>query len=586
MRFAVTVVAAGACGAASAAGPIDGTSIGVGDAEENRIALIERLSPTVLTVMGAAGGGGGSGVLIDADGHALTNFHVVQGVGPFLKCGRDDGELYDAVVVGLDPGGDVALIKLAPPAEGFRFPFVGFGDSDGVRVGDPALVMGNPFLFAEDFTPSVSFGIVSGVHRYQYPDGSDVGLLEYADCLQVDAAVNPGNSGGPLFDADGRLVGINGRVSFEKRVRINSGVGYAISINQIKKFMGQLRGGRLVDHATIGATVRTERGGEIVFDRVRGGMPADRRGVREGDTLVSFAGRPIRSVNQFQNVLGIFAAGQRVSLTFRPFTRAGEPPAKPRTVAVRLAARYGEKVLNEVAANPPGQSPPAAEDAEPPAGLSFRFRPGFANYFANEQETGRVLALLEAAGFRTDRTGPWRITGRSRRGESFAATLADTAAGCELGAVVGLQPLGPSAEPVDEPPGTGGLLTALHHLRLLGTRQTDSFATFGYFGTADPDTDPLLGRLSADGPLDVLVAENRGTETRFYVSRRTGRLAAVETTLDDRADPCRIEFLGPSTGRPYGLADAWRVSYGPDLYAELKIEDIRTADAGAGEGSP
>src|SRR5947199_406932 len=98
--------------------------------------------------------------------------------------------------------------------------------------------MGNPFLLATDFKPTVTFGLVSGVHRYQYPAGT---LLEYTDCIQIDTSINPGNSGGPLFNMDGELIGINGRGSFEKRGRVNSGVGYAISINQIKNFMGQQR---------------------------------------------------------------------------------------------------------------------------------------------------------------------------------------------------------------------------------------------------------------------------------------------------------------------------------------------------------
>jgi S1-C subfamily serine protease len=87
--------------------------------------------------------------------------------------------------------------------------------------------------------PSISAGIVSGVHRYQFPSGT---ILEYADCIQVDAAINPGNSGGGLFDAAGRLIGVNGRASFEKRGRVNVGVGYAISANQLRNFLGLLKG--------------------------------------------------------------------------------------------------------------------------------------------------------------------------------------------------------------------------------------------------------------------------------------------------------------------------------------------------------
>ena len=177
-------------------------------------------------VFAAGGKGGGSGVLISPEGYALSNFHVVKPAGTAMKCALNDGKLYDAVVVGVDPVGDVALIKMIGRDD---FPFAKMADSDKVRLGDWCFAVGNPFLLATDFQPTVTYGIVSGVHRYQYPAGT---LLEYADCIQTDASINPGNSGGPLFNANGDLIGINGRGSFEKRGRVNVGVGYAISINQ------------------------------------------------------------------------------------------------------------------------------------------------------------------------------------------------------------------------------------------------------------------------------------------------------------------------------------------------------------------
>ncbi len=121
----------------------------------------------------------------------------------------------------------------------------------------------------------MSWGILSGVGRYQYPSGT---LLEYADCFQTDATINPGNSGGPLFDAEGRLLGIVGRGSFEKRGRVNVGVGYAISIHQARNFLGDLNSGRVVDHATLGATVATGDDGGVQISNILDTSDAYRRG--------------------------------------------------------------------------------------------------------------------------------------------------------------------------------------------------------------------------------------------------------------------------------------------------------------------
>jgi S1-C subfamily serine protease len=155
--------------------------------------------------------------------------------------------------------------------------------------------------------------MISGVHRYQYPAGT---LLEYADCLQTDAAINPGNSGGALFDADGKLIGINGRGSFEKRGRVNVGVGYAISINQIKRFLSHLEAGRIVDHASLGFTVATAEIGRVVVDDILETSDAYRRGLRYGDEIVEFAGREISTANELKTALGTFPRDWIVPLTF------------------------------------------------------------------------------------------------------------------------------------------------------------------------------------------------------------------------------------------------------------------------------
>jgi len=279
-------------------------------AEAERIAAMEKAKPSVVAIFPPNGAGGGSGVLISRDGYALTNFHVVRPCGNWMKCGLPDGKVYDAVVVGLDPTGDVGLIKLFGRDD---FPAAEMADSDLVQMGDWVFAMGNPFMLANDFQPTVTYGIVSGVHRYQPPAGT---ILEYTDCIQTDASINPGNSGGPLFDAKGRLIGINGRGSFEKRGRVNVGVGYAISINQIKNFLGQLHSGRIVDHATLGATVTSDDKGRVIVNHILESSDAYRRGLNPDDEIISFAGRPITTPNHFKNVLGIYPKGWRVPLSF------------------------------------------------------------------------------------------------------------------------------------------------------------------------------------------------------------------------------------------------------------------------------
>src|SRR4051794_30997158 len=342
--------------AALSAGRADDVDPRVLDAENRRVAIIEKVKPAVVAIFAGGGTNGGSGVLISADGFVLTNFHVVEATGPVMKCGLPDGILYDGVLVGLDKVGDVALIKLLPRKPGDKFPFARMGDSDKVRAGDWSLAMGNPFLLATDFTPTVTFGLVSGVQRYQYPAGT---LLEYTNCIQIDTSINPGNSGGPLFNLDGELIGINGRGSFEKRGRVNSGVGYAISINQIKNFMGQLKAGLDTDHASLGASVETEADeGSIGKVLVKAIIDSDarRRGLDTGDQLVTFNGRPVSSVNQYKNILGLYPKGWRVPIKFRRENDKNQTETKE--TLVRLMGIIRQEVSDQAEAKPaPGPRP-------------------------------------------------------------------------------------------------------------------------------------------------------------------------------------------------------------------------------------
>lgn len=375
------------------------------EAEAKRVAVIEKVQPSVVAIFARGGQGGGSGVLISKDGYALTNFHVVEGSGPIMKCGLPDGVLYDAILVGLDKVGDVALVKLLPKEKGKDFPFAPLGDSDKVKAGDWSLAMGNPFLLATDFKPTVTYGLVSGVHRYQYPAGT---LLEYTDCIQIDTSINPGNSGGPLFNTDGELIGINGRGSFEKRGRVNSGVGYAISINQIKNFMGHLKAGIDTDHATLGAVVESESeegsSNRLVVKALVDEADVHRRGLDTDDELVSFAGRPVTSVNQYKNVLGLYPKGWRVPLVFRRDNAKKE-------VLARLMQLQRAPDPNAAQQPRPGRPMQPMQAVNPELAKLYQPKPGFSNFYFNKQESDRLLADFGKHGNFGTLTGNWTIEG-------------------------------------------------------------------------------------------------------------------------------------------------------------------------------
>ncbi|MBP7935466.1 MAG: trypsin-like peptidase domain-containing protein [Phycisphaerae bacterium] len=341
--------------------------------EQRRIETIARASRSAVCIF-LDEGEAGSGVVICPDGHGLTNFHVIAGILKTRRAfgGLSDGKRYPLEVLGIDPTGDMAMFRLTGKD---RFECAEFGDSEAVRVGDEVFAAGNPFMLAEDSTPTITAGIVSGLHRYQY--GQDARSLVYADCIQVDASINPGNSGGPLFDAAGRLIGINGRASFERRGRVNVGLAYAISINQFKRFIPGLKAGLLVEHGSLGATAVDAGYRQVVFDRVMDGAAAAAAGIKPGDRLVVFADQKIRDANHFTSLLGSYPAGWPVSVTWE---REGRLTSRvieldPLTVRVpdelKRAYRVDVSVTRKAAesrpAGPASPSAPAVANVLAPA---------------------------------------------------------------------------------------------------------------------------------------------------------------------------------------------------------------------------
>ncbi|RMF82448.1 MAG: PDZ domain-containing protein, partial [Planctomycetota bacterium] len=321
---------------ASAESDLERALLHVRDAEQRRVETFATAAAAVVCIFAdSSRAGGGSGVIIDERGYGLTNFHVVQefietrrGVG-----GLSDGRLYPLKVLGVDPGGDIVLFKLSGKS---RFDAAPLGDSDELRVGQWVAAMGNPFLQAEDFTPTITLGVISGLHRYQEGEGN---LLEYADCIQVSTSINPGNSGGPLFDMRGRVVGINGRASFEERGRVNVGLGYAVSINQIKRFLPSLRAGRLVEHGTLGATTRLVNG-RLVIDAIQEFSAAERAGIALGDELLAIAGRRLATPNDYNNLIAILPARWPVTLRLRRDGEVFETRTRLDRLPLRLPMLY------------------------------------------------------------------------------------------------------------------------------------------------------------------------------------------------------------------------------------------------------
>ncbi len=292
-------------------GLTDAQKAAVRKMEEQRIAAIKRVVNSVVAVYGDDRAGGGSGVIIHPSGLALTNHHVIAGAGVEGFGGIADGKLYRWKLIGTDPGGDVSLIQMQGRDD---FPWAPLGDSDTVEVGDWALAMGNPFVLTEDEVPTVTLGIVNGVNRYQ--PGSGQNQLEYGNCIQVDSAINPGNSGGPLFNFQGEVIGINGRGSFNDRGRVNVGLGYAISSNQIRNFIPELLATKLVEHATLDAGF-TQRSGKVICSSLISDSPAAQAGLKLKDELLEFEGVPIKTANQFTNLICTIPENWPVSLKVR-----------------------------------------------------------------------------------------------------------------------------------------------------------------------------------------------------------------------------------------------------------------------------
>jgi len=256
----------------------------------------------------------GSGLVVTPEGFMLTNVHVVQGAG-YLTVALPGGTYPAKLHADTSQGavkGDIALIKLSGES---RFPYVDWrvGDPRRLEPGAFVFAMGNPHGHALDGTPMVSMGIVSGKGRA----AAETGFL-YVDVIQTDAEINPGNSGGPLFDIEGHFLGINGLMA-SRQGRSNSGVGFAIPVDQIRLFMKTLlKEGEATGYGFHGIEVDStpdESGARVT--RVYAASPADEAGIRRDDVILKVKGELVKNRTDFVNAMGRLPEKALVYITYR-----------------------------------------------------------------------------------------------------------------------------------------------------------------------------------------------------------------------------------------------------------------------------
>ena len=243
----------------------------------------------------------GSGVVISADGYVITNDHVA-GDASAWRVRTADGKMHYADLVGTDPYGDISLLKIRNVSE---LPFIQLGNSDRLQAGQKVIAIGNPFGMGNlDEKPTVTVGIISALHRFHF---------NYTDAIMTDAPLNPGNSGGPLITMDGRLVGINGQIDNRFQIRVSSGIGYAVSSNQIRRFLPHLKAakGGFVYHGHLTGVrfprISDEEKKPIVLHATRtSGLYV--AGIRKGDLITHINGKPIKTVSRLIGLVRSYPA--------------------------------------------------------------------------------------------------------------------------------------------------------------------------------------------------------------------------------------------------------------------------------------
>jgi S1-C subfamily serine protease len=308
-------------------------------------ALYQQVLPGVVAVR--TGASLGSGFVYDTEGHIITNQHVVEGASE-VEVSFSSGYIAYGTVIGSDVDADIAVIKVNAPAD--QLHPLAIGDSNTLNVGEQVVAIGNPF----GLSGTMTLGIVSGLGRTQFAHSSpEGGFFSTADIIQTDAAINPGNSGGPLFNLQGQVVGVNQSIRTETfngatGNAVNSGVGFSISINLVKRIVPYLIRDGEYEYPYLGITSSSELGlaeiealglntytGAYVLDVTPGG-PADQAGIRGGsqstnieglqaggDVITAIDGQPIDTFDELLSYLTTNKSpGETIVLTI---LRDGQP---------------------------------------------------------------------------------------------------------------------------------------------------------------------------------------------------------------------------------------------------------------------
>jgi putative serine protease PepD len=269
------------------------------------------------------GGGGtaqaqGSGWVYDTDGHIVTNDHVVDGAKS-ISVRFWNGNTYSASVVGTDQSTDLAVIKVDAPSSVLHPLQV--GDSSALQVGDGVVAIGSPF----GLEGTVTSGIVSALHRAITAPNS----FTINDSIQTDAAINHGNSGGPLLNTQGQVIGVNAQIKSDSNG--NEGVGFSIPSNTVRSIASQLISSGKVEHAYLGVSIDATAAAARIAE-IRPSTPAAGAGLKAGDVVVEVDGKAISSGDDLTRVIDAHKPGDKISVTYK---RGGSEHSVSLTLATR-----------------------------------------------------------------------------------------------------------------------------------------------------------------------------------------------------------------------------------------------------------